>query len=104
MHLVRFTGESGRIYDFRLFRIGDELPKRAGVYVFTKTKPDGKWGAIYFGETSDLSERFDDHDAMACIVRNDATHLGIHPRVSANARRDIEADLLASHQAPCNRR
>ena len=106
MHVVRWSGQSGRSYDFQLYSVGDALPLIPGVYVFTKPRDDDLWGAIYFGETGDLSDRFDNHHAMPCITTNGATHLGIHTEgmLIEQARTAAERDLLAKHQTPCNQR
>ena len=96
MHVVRWSGQSGQAYDFRLFEIDDALAAESGVYVFTKLQDNGKWGAIYFGETGDLSERFDHHHAMPCITEHAPTHIGIHTdgMFIEEARKAVESDLL----------
>ena len=108
--MVRWIGESGQPYDFELHPIGQEFAEIPAVYVFAKSIKSSKrpgeyvWGAIYFGETGDLSDRFDSHHKMPCIRRNGATHIGIYTVsvYSEDERRAIEGDILTANPTPCN--
>lgn len=108
-----FRGFSGESYTFSLYRYPTELPKIAAVYVLTKcttvydgwNKPvDTIWSAIYFGESGNLHQRFEDHSHKDCFAKHEATHIGIWTRdVSTLDQRLIaERDLVRQHQPPCN--
>ena len=98
MSTVTWTGQSGKKYPFELYSIGTTFNAVAAVYIFTKKKTDGRWASIYIGETSNLSERFDNHHAMPCIKRNGATHICVYTEGMGNSqqRKAVERDLLAS--------
>lgn len=106
MSTVTWTGKSGRTYDFTLYPIGTTFKAVAAVYIFTKETSNRRWAPIYIGETSDLSQRFDNHHAMPCIKRNGATHICVYTEGMSDLRRRkaVEADLLANYDPPCNRR
>ena len=99
----KWRGNSGTAYTYYIYK----LPTRSwkaepGNYIFAKVV-DGKWRAIYAGETSDLSSRFTGHHQQACIDRNGATHIHAHiNRGGDQARRDEERDVRLRYSPPCN--
>lgn len=100
---VTFSG-----FDFTIVDIGARLPSIPGCYVFIKegTALGGEWMPVYFGETEDLSKRFDNHHAMPCIERNGATHMGVFWREEfkdETLRQDIEKYLIDENPTPCNK-
>ena len=100
---VTFSG-----FEFTVVDIGAVLPDVPGCYVFIKegTALGGGWMPIYFGETGDLSERFDSHHAMPCIKRNGATHMGVFTSDALKdktLRRDLEQHLIDENPTPCNK-
>ena len=102
--IVRWTGNSGSVYDFELYPISTDFNPIGACYIFTKRMNTGDWQDIYIGQTQDLSERFDNHHAMPCIRQNGATHIciytaGMHDPV---ARTIVENDLLINRNPPCN--
>ena len=98
-----WTGASGIKYTYGIYPLADFTNPIAANYIFAKKTSPVHWGAVYIGETSDLSARLDDHHKAHCIQLNGATH--IHVRVNSAgvvARKKEEADLIASHNPPCN--
>ena len=94
--------------EFTVVDIGADLPNDPGCYVFMKkrTPPSDGWTPIYFGETGDLSERFDSHHAMPCIMRNGATHIGVlmpDALKDESLRRSLEEHLIDENPTPCNK-
>lgn len=94
--------------DFTVVDIDADLPDAPGCYVFMKKEasPGGGWLPIYFGETGDLSERFDSHHAMPCIKRNGATHMGLcvsEALEDESLRRALEEHLIDENPTPCNK-
>jgi hypothetical protein len=100
---IVWPGLSGIQYQYWIYPISDFLFKaEPGNYIFAREQPDGHV-AIYAGETCNLSERFDNHHKLRCILRHGATH--IHAHVSAyddEVRRYEEADIIARWQPLCN--
>ena len=98
-----WTGKSGRdythwVYPYPLGQTFDPVP---GNYVFARVV-EGKWSAVYIGQTADLSGRFNDHHKMQCILTR-ATHIHAHGNDGGEqARRDEEEDLIANYNPPCN--
>lgn len=98
-----WCGQSGRIYTYEIHTIGSRLESVPGNFIFAK-REQGRWLAIYIGETADLAERFASHQVMPCVVENGATH--IHARVNdagKKARLGEDYDLIARLAPPCNR-
>lgn len=110
---VAYLGESGNLYVFSLLEYPTELPSIAAVYVLTKrvVVRDGwekivsdTWPAIYFGESGDLKERFEDHSHEDCFAKHGATHIGIWTEKvnTRQYRQHAEGDLVRRHRPPCN--
>ena len=80
---LTLKGASGQTYDFTVYSYDTEFNAVGAVYEIThrKKKPEGNYNhaAIYIGETSDLSTRFDGHHAT---IRN---------RASPNTARTVNA-------------
>ena len=104
MQVVKWTGNSGREYDFELHPIGTAFNAVGACYIFTKGTLLTGWEAIYIGQTKDLSQRFDNHHAMLCIMENGATHIAVHTLDMGDpvARALVENDLLTNRNPPCN--
>lgn len=99
---IIWTGKSGKQYRYWIHRLPPNFKADSANYIFAKETPN-TWVAVYVGETSDLSERFDNHHAMPCIKRNGATHIHVHTTPGgAQRRRDEEADLITQWNPTCN--
>ncbi len=99
---VNWSGASGRTYQYWIHPITTTFKAVAGNYIFAKEIEPGRWRAVYIGETADLSERFDNHHKMPCIVRNGATHIHAHTNSDQNARLAEEMDLINNYRPVCN--
>ena len=100
---IEWAGSSGTKYKYWIHKIGTDFNAKPGNYCFAKESSPGRWTPLYFGQTGDLSERFDDHHKMGCAKRNGATH--IHAHVSEGgerARLDEESDLIKKWNPTCN--
>ncbi len=106
---IKLKDRSGREYEYKILKLEDnrEVPdfkSRAGNYVFMK-KIDGKWNIIYIGTTGDLSERFDNHHAMDCIKKNNATHIAVRVINNEQERKKEERDLIDNYtNSLCNKK
>ena len=103
---MTLTGQSGGKYTFNVYPSGTEFNKKGGVYYISKrtkkSSSGGSHSAIYVGKTKDLSERFDDHHKADCFERNGINAISIFAESNEQERLDIESDLIASLNPPCN--
>jgi hypothetical protein len=53
-----------------VYNVGAELNATLGNHDFAEDSSPDAFLAIYIGQTSDLSERYGNHDAMPCIECN----------------------------------
>jgi hypothetical protein len=82
-----------------------EFRALGGVYIITKrtaTRGGGTHSLIYIGHTGNLAERFNNHHKADCWERHGANCIGILLEESETKRLEIEADLLAAYDWPCN--
>ena len=99
---INWPGQSGKLYSYHVYPIGTKFDAVPGNYIFAKMV-SGRWSPVYVGETSDLSERFDNHHKMPCIKRIGATHIHAHRNSGGtNARRAEESDLVRNFKPACN--
>ncbi|MGA9721416.1 MAG: hypothetical protein WBQ86_03080 [Candidatus Binatus sp.] len=106
--IVAWPGKSGEKYQTVLWKLGDELPNDAGVYIFCKQAIDRSWVQIYVGETDDFDSRLNinltSHHRWDCIVRERATHVCSLTIVGGKKVRLVtETDLRLGLDPPCNR-
>ena len=98
-----WPGQSGKKYRYSIYRIGTKFESSPGNYVFAcEAKPKG-FKPIYIGQTSDISERFDNHHKMLCILQHKATHICVHTSSKREStRRKEETDLINQWNPICN--
>ena len=99
---IEWTGKSGLKYKYWIHSLNTTFKAEPGNYIFAKEVEPGRFRPIYIGETADLSERFDNHHKMPCILRNGATHIHAHTNSSQQNRLTEESDLLANYAPSCN--
>jgi hypothetical protein len=100
--VVIWKGISGRQYRYYAYPIGTSFKSQPGNYIFAQENANGIF-AVYVGETSDLSERFENHHKSWCIARNGATHIHAHlNHEGPDARRAEELDIKNNYDPPCN--
>lgn len=101
---VTWTGKSGAKYTFNRYEDLDDFKAIGAVYIFTKKLKNGRWSAIYVGETGDLSTRFDDHHKMDCIQKEGATRICVLSAGMSKKKDRVaaEKDLLENMSPPCN--
>lgn len=105
---VTFEGQSGRQYGFQVYTLGTEFRPLGAVYGICHRypKPEGNGyyvTPLYFGETGDLSTRFDGHHRQRCFDRNGANCIGVHLDGDEKSRRAKETDLIRKWDPECNR-
>lgn len=109
---VQWSGLSGDVYTFTdvvpISYIGqyeNMFPEKPGIYIFAKHLPNGRWSAVYIGETGNLRTRvIPTHEKLSCVDLHDATHVHYHVDGFANQviRRGEEQDLILLADPPCN--
>jgi len=100
---IKWQGASGMSYEYWIYPINRiSFKAEAGNYCVAKEVEPGRFRPLYFGETADLSERFDNHHKWSCFTRNGATHIHAHTNSSQKARLDEEKDLIHKWNPSCN--
>ncbi len=94
---IRVTGKSGTPYVFHLYPWGTDFKPVGAVYVITRRVEKSSGGfrhkCIHLGETTDLSEGFDEHDQRALFERYLANCIWVHREPDPARRREIRQDL-----------
>ena len=88
---------------FRIQGIGEQAPRRAGIFIFAKRGADGSWQALYVGESDNLRARLAFNE-----IAGDALLLGasdVHIRElsePATIRREMVDRLIATNAPALN--
>ena len=99
-----WPGASGMSYSYEIYPIGTSFYALPGNYILAKESSPARWTAVYIGQTSNLSERFDGHHRMPCILTNGATHIHVRQNhAGAQARQFEESDIIQRWHPVCNR-
>jgi hypothetical protein len=100
---VTVKGASGATYNFIVYSWGTNFNPVGAVYlILRKQYQTGNYSILYIGQTSDLSDRFDNHHKQPCFDQNQKSHIGILAERSEARRLNIEADLLGNYKTACN--
>ena len=106
---IKWTGQSGKEYGYAIYKLDETYKAVPANYVFVKeiTAAQGSTPAlfnpIYVGQTSDISQRFENHRKMPCIKRDGATHICVHISSEDEAvRLAEESDIIKQWNPPCN--
>jgi hypothetical protein len=105
---IVLTGVSGQQYTFDMYTLETQFNAVGAVYAIERRGTNNVGGIIYttvyIGQTSDLSERFDNHHKAACFRRERAGHIGIWRAddEKTKTRLAAEADLIAQIHPVCN--
>lgn len=100
MKLAEFHGESGEIYQFTVYEIGEDFPEICAVYVFAKAQGT-LLRPIYIGQTRNLGQRMQHHHKLGCSLLFGANCICVM-KVNENYLELIESDLIAAYLPPCN--
>jgi hypothetical protein len=100
---IDWTGQSGAAYRYHVYPTGTQFSAKPGNYCFAKEVSPGRYVPLYFGQTGNLSERFDSHHKMPCARAHGVTHIMAHLNESGEAARlREESDLVAKWKPACN--
>jgi hypothetical protein len=101
-----WKGKSGVVYEFDVYPIGQEFRPVSGVYIFCIPIGDGRFRALYVGETKSFNDRLNtglvNHDGYKRARAFKATHVAARVVASAN-RLIVETDLRHGLNPVCNR-
>ncbi len=89
-----WRGESGMVYEYRIYPLGTEFLEIGGNYIFCCRDAVGEWVPLQIGETADLSQLLGgEMTDRVWVPMEGATH--IHARInrSESARLREQADL-----------
>ena len=102
---VHWRGKSGKTYTYAAFTLDTQWYDVPGSYIFAKLGADGKWYAIYVGETASLKSRLiSSHEKLPCARMYGITHIHAHVnRGGKSARLAEETDLRNALNPPCNK-
>ena len=107
MQVVTCQGQSGKTYELDVDKVGAAYESISGVYVFSRLAPNGKWDALYIGETDDLDNTLNRclkiHPRLACLRRENATHVGTLLVKDEKERYRVAMDLRRAMDPVCNR-
>ncbi len=87
-------------YTYWAYPINTSFKDEPGNYIYAKRNSDGKWQAVYIGQTSSLSQRLASHDEEQTAIRYGATHILAHLNPDERARKSEEADLISTYVPP----
>jgi hypothetical protein len=100
-------GQSHSQYTFGMYDYPGNWKPLAAVYIITKRTVDaegkGRHTGIYVGQTSNLSERHEDHHKQDCFKGKGANCIGVLIEKNEKRRLEIEADIRNNGSSwPCN--
>ncbi len=103
---INFTGASGNMYAFDVYPYDTNFKSIPAVYFVIRQYQSDEGGHshdhIYVGETSNLTDRFDNHHKASWFTSNNANAICIYQEIDRQKRLDIEADLIDNYNPPCN--
>jgi len=103
MATATWTGASGAEYTYTIYDLGTTFNSVGGNYIFVRLGSNGRYSALYVGQTEDLAQRLTpNHHKWPCAKRNGMTHIAAHTNSGAASRRAEEEDLLARFTTACN--
>lgn len=101
-----WKGKSGNWYEFDVYPIGQEFNPVSGVYIFCRPIGDGRFKALYVGETDTFHDRLytglKDHHGFKRATVYGVTHVAVRLVATAN-RLIVETDLRHGLNPPCNK-
>ena len=98
-----WPGTSEEEYGYQIYPIATDFEDSPGNYIYAKKNNQGKWDAVYIGQTSSLRDRFANHNKKSCILSHGATHIHVHNGSNnEQTRKAEEKDLIANCKPVCN--
>ena len=102
---VSFTGLSKKQYVFDVWKTDQQFRDTGAIYAISRRYPNGNTyshDVAYFGQTEDLSARFEDHHKQDCFEEHGANCICTLVENDEDLRCAIETDLIRAYKPPCN--
>ncbi|WP_432799981.1 GIY-YIG nuclease family protein [Poriferisphaera sp. WC338] len=103
---ITFTGKSQESHECQVHPLNRDWPDGIpAVYFIIRLTNSGdsfKQTLLYIGETQDLKQRFLNHHKDECYNKNNANMICILEVNNEEKRFEIEQDMIAAYQPPCN--
>ena len=100
---VNWPGASGNVYSYEIYPVGAMWNSVPGNYIFATQRADGRWEAVYIGETGSFRDRLPIHEKLPCVRLHGGTHVHAHVNSDPGSRSREERDLILQYQPLCNR-
>ena len=93
-----WVGESGAQYLYYVYERHPDVPKRMGIFIYSKKNQEDLWTPVFIGQ-GDLSIRSSDNpELIARIDAKGATHVLLRVNSDEADRKGEIADLLKRYQ------
>jgi hypothetical protein len=102
---VAFTGFTKKQYVFDVWNENQEFRNTGAVYAVSRRYQNGatySHDVAYFGQTGDLSSRFEDHHKLDCFHRHQTNCICTLVEDDEDLRLAIETDLVRHYKPACN--
>ena len=98
LSLVAPDGPRG--HAFRIQGIGEQAPRRPGLFIYAKRSADGSWQALYIGESDNLKTRLAFNEIAGDAILLGASDVHIRDLSEPAAIRRELVDRLVATNAP----
>ena len=85
---------------FRIQGIGEQAPRRPGIFIYSKRSSDGSWQALYIGESDNLRARLAFNEIAGDAILLGASDVHIRELSEPPAIRRELVDRLIATNAP----
>jgi hypothetical protein len=93
---------NGSSLEFTIYDRNEGWNKVAGLYIFSHLAANGRWSALYIGQTDDFSSRLPSHERLNEAIQRGATHIHALVVPQQQNRDAWEAMLIRHIQPPMN--
>lgn len=92
----------GSSLEFTIYDRNEGWNQVAGLYIFSFLATNGRWTALYVGQTNDFSARLPSHEKLNEAVQRGATHIHALVVPLQQNRDALELRLVRHLQPPMN--
>ena len=93
---------NGQTLAFEIYTANTKWADIAGLYIFSYLSQDGRWRAVYVGQTNSFVQRLPTHEQLAPAGQLGATHIHTVVVTQQIDRDRLEAALIQHLQPPLN--
>ncbi len=98
-------GSSNIVYAFEMYTLDTDLPKKGGVYIFTRRYKDGKiyyHDYLYCGITDNFPDIYDNHPLEDALLEKNANCICIKIVNSAEVKNEVFENIMKANKFKCN--